>query len=178
MTKDSLLASIENFDARICVIGLGQVGLPTALVFAKQGFDVIGHDINKNLLSTLNSKKTPFDENGLEDLLKHCIEKGRFHTNSSVEDSVKNSDVIIVCVLTPLTDGIKPDLSFLQRVCNSLSEQPLENKLIIIESSIPPDTFRTLIVPTLERKHKLGRDFWVAFVPERLAPGMALSEIQ
>lgn len=173
-----LLSKIENYDAKICLIGLGQVGLPTALTFCQSGFDVIGHDINKDVLSSLNQSKTPFEEKGLEELLKLCITSGKFHTNSSVEESVRNSDVIIVCVATPLTSSIMPDLSYLEKACQSISSVSLENKLVIIESSIPPGTFRGLVLPILEKKSKLGKDFWAAFVPERLAPGIALSEIK
>jgi UDP-N-acetyl-D-mannosaminuronic acid dehydrogenase len=178
MMKNSLLASIENYDAKICVIGLGQVGLPTALTFCDVGFSVIGHDINQDLLSKLNSKRSPFEESGLEELIKNCMNSDKFHTSSDIAESVKNSDVIIVCVATPLTSSIMPDLSFLENVCTSLSELPLQNKLVIIESSIPPGTFKGLVLQTLEKKYKLGTDFWAAFVPERLAPGTALSEIK
>jgi UDP-N-acetyl-D-mannosaminuronic acid dehydrogenase len=173
-----LLSKIENKSAKICVIGLGQVGLPTALTFCQSGFDVTGHDINKDLLSSLDQSKTPFEERGLEELLKSCIASGKFHTNPSAEESVRNSDVIIVCVATPLTSGIMPDLSYLEKACQSISEISLENKLVIIESSIPPGTFRGVVLPILEKRSKLGKDFWTAFVPERLAPGIALSEIK
>lgn len=178
MTKNSLLESIRKQKAKICVIGLGQVGLPTALTFCKSGFDVTGHDINEKLLATINSKRSPFEEAGLDDLVKLCINNGKFHTNNNLAESTKNSDIIIVCVATPLTDNIRPDLSALEKVCKSLSRLSLTNKLVIIESSIPPGAFTGLVLPFLEKKYKLGLNFWVAFVPERLAPGQALSEIQ
>ena len=114
MTRD-LLSKIGNHDAKICIMGLGQVGLPTALTFCQSGFDVTGHDINKDLLSSLNQSKVPFEEKGLEELLKSCITSGKFHTNSNVEESVRNADVIIVCVATPLTNDVMPDLSYLQK---------------------------------------------------------------
>src|SRR5207245_10406105 len=102
MSKEALLKKIQNKEAKICVIGLGQVGLPTALTFAKSGFNVTGHDINKDLLSLLDSKRSPFEETGLEELLKSCIEGKRFHTNSNHEDSIRHSSAIIVCVETLL----------------------------------------------------------------------------
>ncbi len=175
---DNLISKIENCEAKICVIGLGQVGLPTALTFCQSGFDVTGHDINKDLLSSLNQLKAPFEEKGLDELLKSCIASDRFHTNPSAKDSIRNADVVIVCVATPLTSGIMPDLSYLEKACLSISEISLENKLVIIESSIPPGTFKGLVLPILEKRSKLGKDFWAAFVPERLAPGIALSEIK
>src|SRR5579885_3588409 len=117
-----LLSKIEKREAKICVIGLGQVGLPTALTFCQSGFDVTGHDINKDLLASLDQSKVPFEEKGLDELLGACISSKRFHTNSNAEESIRNADVIIVCVATPLTSGIMPDLSYLEKACKSISE--------------------------------------------------------
>ena len=178
MSKESLIEAIRKQNAKICVIGLGQVGLPTALTFSEAGFDVTGYDINEKLLSTLNSKKAPYEENNLETLLKSCMGKGRFSIISNFEESVRKSDVIIVCVSTPLTNDVKPDLSYIEKVCQSLSGLSLKNKIVIIESSIPPGTFAGLVLPLLGRQNKFGVDFWSAFVPERLAPGQAFSEIR
>ena len=176
--NDSLHKKIGNKDAKICVIGLGQVGLPTALIFCKVGFNVVGYDINEKLLATLNSGKAPFEEAELQNLLNECIENEKFHNTSNITDAVENSDVIIVCVATPLTQEIRPDLSALESVCKSLSELSLDGKLVIIETSIPPGTFEGLVLPALGKKNNLGNNFWAAFVPERLAPGQAFSEIQ
>ena len=178
LSKDRLHEKIEKKSAKICVIGLGQVGLPTALTFNKVGFSVIGHDINHNLLSTINSKKAPFEEEGLESLLKESIENGRFNVTSDINQAVPHSDVIIVCVATPITENIKPDLSALEKVCTSLSKMSLKDKLVIIESSLPPGTFDGLIIPLLEKQGKTGIEYWAAFVPERLSPGQGLTEIQ
>ncbi|TLX95462.1 MAG: nucleotide sugar dehydrogenase [Thaumarchaeota archaeon] len=178
MTKNSLNESIQRKDAKICVIGLGQVGLPTALTFCKAGFTVIGSDIDNKLLSTINSKKSPFEEPGLDDLLQRCINSQKFATTDQVGEAVKNSDVIIVCVATPLTDDIRPNLLYLEKACISISEFSLLNKLVVIESSIPPGTFEELVIPILTKKNKLGSEFWIVFVPERLAPGQAFTDIQ
>jgi len=171
------LKLIENLDAKIGIIGLGQVGLPTALSFSKVGFDVIGHDVNKKLLEQLENGTTPFEEEGLLDLLNSCRQKNKFFTESSFEKIIQKCDVMIICVPTPLTDSIRPDLSALENVCNSLSEFSLKNKLVIIESSIPPGTFEELVLKSLNAKNCVGVDCWATFVPERLAPGQALSEI-
>lgn len=176
--KETLVERIKNKDAKICVIGLGQVGLPTALTFSNIGFSTIGNDINENLLATLNSGNSPFEEKGLGNILKSCISNNLFHTTNNLIDAVKNSDIIIVCVATPLTKNIRPDLSALEKVCSSLSVLSLEGKLVIIESSIPPGTFETLVLPALKKKNEIGLNCWAAFVPERLAPGQAFAEIR
>lgn len=176
--SDFIIKKISNKDAKICVIGLGQVGLPTALIFCKVGFKVIGNDINHVLLENLNLGKVPFEEAELQNLLNKSIENEKFHTSSNIRDVIEKSDVIIVCVATPLSLDIRPDLSALEDVCKSLSECSLDDKLVIIESSIPPGTFEELVLPLVEKKNKLGKNFWTAFVPERFAPGQAFSEIQ
>ena len=175
---DLLYKKIERKDAKICVIGLGQVGLPTALVFCRSGYTVIGHDINELLLSDLNSKKSPFHESGLDDLLTESIDSKKLLLTNKVSYAVENSDIIIICVATPITTDILPDLSFLENACKSISKLSLSDKLVIIESSIPPGTFENLVIPILSQKNKVGTEFWVAFVPERLAPGNAFAEIQ
>jgi len=178
MTPEILLKQINNHDAKICVIGLGQVGLPTALSFCKVGFNVIGHDIDKNLLKIINLKKSPSLEVGLEELLRNCFENNKFTTSNNLQDSVSSADIVIICVPTPVNNEIKPNLSALQDVCTQMSAISLKNKLIIIESSIPPYTFEKLVLSTLPKDLKTGLDFWVAYVPERLSPGNALSEIK
>ena len=175
---DYLSNKIEKKDAKICVIGLGQVGLPTALTFCKSGYVVIGHDINKSLLSSLSSKQSPFYEPGLDNILAESIDSKKFLLTDHLVDAIEKSDVIIVCVATPITTDIRPDLSYLEKACRSLSQFSLVNKLIIIESSIPPGTFEGLVLPILTERNKLGTEFWASFVPERLAPGHAFEEIQ
>ena len=151
MTTELLLKKIANHDAKICVIGLGQVGLPTALTFCKAGFNVIGHDINSNLLKIINSKKSPFNEVGLEELLQTCIENNNFTTSNNLRESVSSVDIVIICVPTPVNNEIKPNLSALQDVCMQMSAISLKNKLIIIESSIPPYTFEKLVLSILSK---------------------------
>lgn len=169
---------INKKDAKIGVIGLGQVGLPTALTFCNAGFTTIGHDINSNLLNLLEEGKTPFEEHGLNDLLQSCRDDQKFKTEESLENLVKEADVIIICVATPITKEIRPNLSYLENVCKSISELNLEGKLILIESSIPPYTFEELVIPYITKKFSVGNNLWTAFVPERLSPGEAISGIQ
>jgi len=148
------------------------------LTFCNAGFNVIGHDINDKLLKIINSKKSPFEEKGLEELMQSCFENNKFYTSNNLKDCVTKADIVIICLPTPITDQIKPNLSALQDVCNQMSKISIKQKLIIIESSIPPYTFEKFILPTLTHDLKDGLDFWIAYVPERLSPGDALSEIK
>jgi len=178
MIKEDLLNKINKRKARICVIGLGQVGLPTALTFCKVGFDVTGYDINAKLISDLKIRRSPFEEKDLEELLQFSIDNNRFHPTTDFSLALNDSDVVIVCVSTPLTNEIRPDLSSLKDVCTSLSHNSLSGKLIIIESSIPPTTFEGMILPLLREKNNIGLDSWAVFIPERLTPGHAFLEIE
>ena len=178
MTYEVLSSLFTNKDAKICIIGLGQVGLLTALTFCKSGFQVFGNDVNEELLDSLKSKKSLLNEEGLDELLVSCVDSGKFHTTPDIVFAVEQSNVIIICVATPVTQDIKPDLTALTHVCESLSNIVLKNKLIIVESSIPPGTFSELIIPLLTKNVNSKSDFWVSFVPERFSPGQGLKEIQ
>ncbi len=173
--KNSLQNLIETKSVKISIIGLGQVGLPTALSFCDVGFSVIGNDLNKTLLQKLSQGESPFEELGLDSLLKSCIESKRFTLETNFQKTIADSNIVIVCVPTPLGDTLKPDLSALENVCNSLSKLSLNEKLIIIESSIPPGTMESIVIPLIQ---KINKDCWVVFVPERLSPGRAFSEIK
>ena len=177
MPYEQLSKKIQNFQASICVVGLGQVGLPTALTFAKQGYKVYGYDIDKSLIDSLSQKQSPFEEQGLKELISKTVENGRFEPNDSLDYCVNKSEIIIICVATPTTDT-QPNLSFLENASKSLGELDLEEKLVIIESSIPPGTFKDFVLPIIAQNSILGKNFWAAYVPERLSPGQAFSEIQ
>ena len=178
MPYEQLLKKIQTCQANICVVGLGQVGLPTALTFSKQGYKVYGYDINESILKSLSQKQSPFEEDGIQELIFQTITTKKFETNNSLSYCVNNSDVIIVCVATPTTSEILPNLSFLENASNSLGKLNLSQKLVIIESSIPPGTFKDFVLPRITKNSTLGNDFWAAYVPERLSPGNAFSEIQ
>ena len=173
--KNSLQNLIETKSVKIGIIGLGQVGLPTALSFCDVGFSVIGNDLNKTLLQKLSQGESHLEEPGLDNLLKSCIESKRFTVENNFQKTIADSNIVIVCVPTPLDNTIKPDLSALENVCNSLSELSLNEKLIIIESSIPPGTMENIVMPLIQ---KINKNCWVVFVPERLSPGQAFSEIK
>jgi UDP-N-acetyl-D-mannosaminuronic acid dehydrogenase len=170
-----LLEKIEDNTAQICVIGLGQVGLPVALSFCKAKFVVNGLDVNQNLINSLKNKNSPFEEPVLQELLIKYTNENKFLPTQD-SNVILNSDIIIVSVPTPISEEIKPDLSFLKNACNTISKFELDNKIVIIESSIPPKTFEQLILPTLSKNK--NKNFLASYIPERLSPGQAFEEIQ
>jgi UDP-N-acetyl-D-mannosaminuronic acid dehydrogenase len=174
---EELKKKIRKKAVKICVVGMGQVGLPTALVFADEKFHVTGYDINEKLIESLKLKISPFVEKGLPELLEQTIENKKFTPTSNLSDVI-DSDIFIICVQTPLSKLGQPNLSYLENICSNLSKHNLTGKMIIIESSIPSGTFEKLVIPSLNIQNKIGDDVWAAFVPERLSPGQGLSEFR
>jgi len=172
-----ILEKIENNTAQICVMGLGQVGLPVALSFCKAKFVVMGLDVNESHINLLKKQKSPFKEPVLQELLTKYINENKFFPTQD-SNVISNSDIIIVSVPTPISEEIKPDLSFIKNACDTISKFELNDKLIIIESSIPPKTFEYLILPTLSKnKNEGNNNFLASYIPERLSPGQAFEEI-
>jgi len=178
LKKEELISRIGRREAKIAVIGLGHVGLPTAAIFANASFRVIGADVNQNIVAAVSKGKVPHVEPGLGTLLKNSIKKGKLKTTTDSTGAVKESDVVIVCVQTPLTEDKKPNLAYLEDACDAVAKGLSSGKFVVIESTVPPRTTKEVIAPLLEKKSGLrcGTDFWLAYCPERIAPGKAIQE--
>jgi len=160
------------------VIGLGYVGLPTAVLFAKAGFKVIGVDINPQIVKLINSGVSPINEPELKELLRNMLNAKLLLATTSYEYAIKNADAIIICVPTPIDENNTPVLRFLEHALENISHFLTKNKLVIIESTVPPGCIHNYVVPLIEQKSglKTGVDFWLAYCPERIAPGKSLRE--
>jgi len=160
------------------VIGLGYVGLPTAVLFAKAGFKVIGVDINSKIVKLINTGISPINEPGLKELLKNMLNAKLLFATTDYEYAVKNADAIIICVPTPVDENNTPILRFLEYAIENISNFLTKNKLIIVGSTVPPGCIHNYVVPLIEQKSglKAGVDFWLAYCPERIAPGKTLKE--
>ncbi len=169
----NLLDSIRKKIARIAVFGLGYVGLPTALAFSSKGFKVIGVDINEKIVSKLNRGESHIPELNLEERLKNSIKNKRFIATTNGTDAVRNSDITIICVPTPIDENKNPDLSYVYKALSTISKGLSKNKLIILESTVYPTFCECEMIPFLEKNSglKAGRDFGVSYVPERYNPG-------
>ncbi len=171
--SEGLLEKINNNTAQICVVGLGQIGLPVALSFCKAEFIVRGLDVNENHVNSLKNQQSPFEEPVLQEMLSKYVKEDKFIPTQD-KNVISKSDIIIVCVPTPILEENKPDLSFLKNVCDTISEFELKDKLVVIESSIPPKTFESIVLPILSKNKN---NFLASYVPERLSPGQAFEEI-
>ena len=151
---------------RICVIGLGYIGLPTACLFADAGYGVVGVEINQEKIEKLNHGKLPFEEKGLEELFEKAL------PNMSFKTKPEEADVFIVAVPTPLDKEAKmADLRYIREAIKSISNYVRTDNLVILESTVPPGTCERLILPML------GNKAHFVHCPERAIPGNTIYEM-
>lgn len=163
---------------KICVVGLGYIGLPTASMFASHGFQVHGVDVNPTVIETLKSGRIHIEEPGLATVVNAAIKSG----NLTVNLKPAEADVFIIAVPTPYhhSDGGVPtaDMSYVKSATQSILPFLKKGNLVILESTSPAGTTRDLIAPLIEEKGFVpGRDVGVAYCPERVIPGQALKEL-
>jgi len=173
-----LIGKLKNREARIAIVGLGRVGLPTAAVFADAGYHVIGVDIRSDVIQAISLKKIRTKEPGLKEILKKVVNSNRLKVSTETVHAVKESDVVIVCVQTPSDSQRKPDLTHLKRACKEIAQGLSKRKLVIIESTVPPGTMKNVAAKILENESrtKCGVGFWLAYCPERITSGKILQE--
>jgi len=167
---EELKRKIINRQVKICVIGLGYVGLPLALEFAKEGFEVIGLDIDEERVKKINRGVSYILDISSKDLKEQVNEK-RLKA-SSKEDILKKVDIVIICVPTPLRKTREPDISYIIDATEKVSRYLKKGQIIILESTTYPGTTEEVVLPMLEKTGlKGGKDFFLAFSPERIDPG-------
>lgn len=156
--------------ARICVIGLGYIGLPTALLLSKN-HEVFGCDINQDTVSRINRKEMPFIEPGMDTILKDA--------NIVAATNPVEADVFIICVPTPFDKEVRmADLRYVKSALESLVPCLRKGNLVIIESTINPGASEKVAVPILEKSGlKVGSDISLAHCPERAIPGRTFHEM-
>ena len=176
--KLELIEKFRKREARIAIVGLGRVGLPTAAVFADAGYHVIGVDVRSDVVQAVSLKKIRTKEPGLEDLLKKAVNLGRLKALVDTVHAVRECDVVIVCVQTPLDGQRRPDLAYLKSACKDVAQGLSKGKLVIVESTVPPGTMKNVVVKILEKESGLrcGVDFWLVYCPERITSGKILRE--
>lgn len=159
----------------INVVGLGYIGLPTALMFASHGVEVVGTDYNKNLVDTLVAGKTTFEEDGLDELFQKAVRKGiRF------SHEYQKTDVYIVAVPTPYDKASKKvDAGYVAAAVENVMEVCPKGATVVIESTVSPGTIDKYVRPVVEAKgFVIGRDIHLAHAPERIIPGNMVYELK
>ncbi len=161
---------IKSKKATIAVIGLGYVGLPLAVEFARGGFKVLGVEIDSDKVASIKRGNSYILDVDTEDL-KNVVASSRFIPTMDYSQ-IKKADAIIICVPTPLRKTGEPDLSFVLSASSEIKNYLSKGKIIILESTTYPGTTEEIILPLLQSKNlKVGKDFYLAFSPERVDPG-------
>ena len=166
----NLLEKIKAKKATVGVIGLGYVGLPLAVEKAKAGFKVIGFDIQEKKVRWVNEGRNYIGD-VVDDELKKLVEDGKLRATSDM-DEIYKCDVIAICVPTPLNKFKQPDLRYVIKTSEDISKNMHRDMLIVLESTTYPGTTEEVVLPILEKSGlKVGKDFYLAFSPERVDPG-------
>ena len=165
-----LIEKIRTKKAKAGVVGLGYVGLPLAVELTHAGFNVTGFDIAPNKVKLLNSGKSDIDD--VPDAeVKGMVSAGKFCATTDFK-LLGQMDTISICVPTPLSKTKDPDVSFILTAVNSVKAHLKRGALVVLESTTYPGTTEELILPLLEENgFKVGKDFFLAFSPERVDPG-------
>ncbi len=165
-----LLEKIKSNKVTVGILGLGYVGLPLAREFATAGVKVQGFDIDESKITKLNSGKSIIK--GIPNsVIKGMVDSGNFNATTDMS-KIKKVDAVLICVPTPLTENREPDMQFVIKSCETISQYLRPNQLIVLESTTYPGTTRELMAPILEKSGlKAGKDFHMAYSPEREDPG-------
>lgn len=159
---------------KICVLGLGYIGLPTACTFANHGLKVIGVDVNLQIVDTLRKGGLHIQEPGLQDMFITAIQSKKL----LIQEIPETADVFIIAVPTPFLEDKKADLSYVISASETITPFLRPGNLVILESTSPPRTTSDIVAPILENSGlKAGEDFHLVYSPERVLPGRILEEL-
>ena len=165
----------------ISVFGLGYVGCVSAACFAKQGYDVIGVDVNPLKVDLINRGASTIVETGIGELVREMVDAGRLRATTDPNEAVQGSAISLVCVGTPSQANGSIDLTYLTRVCQDIGEAlrvRSDEHVVVIRSTVLPGTQEEVVIPTLERASgkTVGRDFDVCSNPEFLREGTSIED--
>jgi UDP-N-acetyl-D-glucosamine dehydrogenase len=169
--KDALLNSLHDHSAKISVLGLGYVGLPLAMAFSEAGFQIIGIDPDPRKVNGLN-KGESYIQDVPDKQLARLLKTGRFSATTDFS-ALRDCDAVSICVPTPLRKTGDPDMSFILSATEELAKYIHPGMIIVLESTTYPGTTREVLLPKLGKDKGLtvGKDFFLAFSPERVDPG-------
>jgi UDP-N-acetyl-D-mannosaminuronic acid dehydrogenase len=160
---------------KVCVLGMGYIGMPTACMLANNGYEVLGVEINNEIIEKLSNGKVHIDEPDLEEIFLKAYKNKSIRVSTSVE----RSDVYIIAVPTPLNNHNKADLSYVISAANMIKDYVSKGCLVILESTSPPGSTRNIVGDIIHRSGNLkaGEDYFLSFCPERVLPGKIVYEL-
>ncbi len=173
-TADRLSHRIESRDVTVGVIGLGYVGLPLAVEYAKAGINTLGFDVDSSKVESLNNSVS-YIQDVPSAAVASAVESGRFSATTDF-DALNDADVVFICVPTPITSSKEPDMRYVRSASEEAAARLRSGQLIILRSTTYPGTTQDILLPELKRVAepngwKPGNDYFVAFSPERVDPG-------
>jgi UDP-N-acetyl-D-glucosamine dehydrogenase len=167
---DSLFQSIENQTAKVGVIGLGYVGLPLLDAYISAGFASIGYDVDDKKADALNDGKS-YIAHIAHSTIQSWLDKDKFEATVDM-NRLDEADVILICVPTPLSDSRDPDLKYVEMTAEAIAKRLRPGQLVVLESTTYPGTTKDVLLPILEKSGLVaGKDFFLAYSPEREDPG-------
>lgn len=180
--SDKIQDWLKSGDIRVCVVGIGRIGLPTALSFAHAGLPTIGVDINANLVNMINSGNYPLkDEPGFDKIFDEVINNKKLKATTEITEAVPKCNLILLSLPTPMDKNNVPDYSAIVSVGRSLSSLIRKGSIVVVESTIEPgfvENELTSIIEGNDGRLKAGQDFSIATCPETANPGEILSDFK
>ena len=176
---DEVRDSLASKSLNVCVIGIGRIGLPTALSFANAGLQTIGVDINEKLVDSINAGNFPLkDEPGYEEIFDKVRKNGSFSATTDIKEAIPKSNLILLSLPTPMDEKNIPNYSALESVGKQLSHILQPNSLVIVESTIEPGFIENNLINILEKAGRLhaGKNFTIGVCPENANPGEILHD--
>jgi len=169
--KDALLNSLQDHSAKIGILGLGYVGLPLAAAFGEAGFQIIGIDPDPRKVNSLNKGESYIQDVPGEQITR-LLKSGRLQATTDFSE-LRHCDAVSICVPTPLRKTGDPDMSFILSATEELAKYIHPGMIVVLESTTYPGTTREVLLPRLgkEKGLEVGKDFFLAFSPERVDPG-------
>lgn len=159
----------------LCVVGLGYIGLPTAVMFANHGVKVHGVDVNAAAVKSIQEKKLHIEENGLQERLNKAVDSGFLTASTTPQEA----DVFIVAVPSPINSNNTANLEYVREATKSIVPYVRKGNLVILESTVPPKTVENIMLPELVKTGlEIGTDIFVAHSPERVIPGRIFEELE
>ena len=176
---DDVKNSLKDKSLKVCVVGIGRIGLPTALSFANAGLQTIGVDINEKLVDSINAGNFPLkDEPGYEEIFDKVRKNGSFSATTDIKEAIPKSNLILLSLPTPMDEKNIPNYSALESVGKQLSHILQPNSLVIVESTIEPGFIENNLINILEEAGILhvGKNFTIGVCPENANPGEILHD--
>lgn len=159
---------------KLCVLGLGYIGLPTAVMFAKHGMKVHGVDVNPVVVETLQNRALHIEEPGLGEMMAEVMDNGRLTVSTSPEEA----DAYIIAVPTPIREDRTANLDYVKSAGEMIVPYLRKGNLVVLESTVPPRTVEDVLIPVLRKSGlSIGDELYVSHSPERVIPGQLFKEL-